>query len=155
MFDKLFENDYGWWGALVKVAVIAPIVEELIFRGIILQGLRRNYSAFTSVFMSALLFSLFHLNPWQMPTTFILGLLLGWIMVMNNNILLSILGHSVNNLMVLLSMTYWEKISSFPIYLMDKKDLMYTSYLVVIFSLVLIYLFSISWFRTHRKQTSG
>ena len=151
MFDKLFENDYGWWGAFMKVAVIAPIVEELIFRGIILQGLRRNYNAFIAVFMSALLFSLFHLNPWQMPATFLLGLLLGWLMVMNNNILLSILGHSINNLLVLLSMTYWTEISSTSIYLMNKKEFLYTSYLVVFLSLVLIYLFSTVRFRTKQK----
>ncbi|MBK6285444.1 MAG: CPBP family intramembrane metalloprotease [Draconibacterium sp.] len=71
MFNKIFEGDFGWWGAFMKVAVVAPIVEELIFRGLILQGFRRNYTAFTAVFMSALLFALFHLNPWQFPATFV------------------------------------------------------------------------------------
>lgn len=151
MFDKIFDSDYGWWGAFMKVAVVAPVVEELIFRGIILQGLRRNYNSFVAVFMSALLFSLYHLNPWQMPATFVLGLLLGWIMVMNNNIFLSIIDHSINNLLVLLMITYWEKISSFSIYLLDKKDFIKLSYLVVLLSLVLIYLFSIRWIKTNRK----
>lgn len=151
MFDKIFDSDFGWWGAFMKVAVIAPVVEELIFRGIILQGLRRNYSAFTAVFMSALLFSLYHLNPWQMPATFVLGLLLGWIMVRSKNIVLSILGHSVNNLLVLLSITYWPEISSHAIYLLEKKELMQISALVVVLSLVLIYVLSIKWRRTNRK----
>ena len=90
MFNKIFEGDFGWWGAFMKVAVVAPIVEELIFRGLIFHGFRRNYNAFTSVVMSALLFALFHLNPWQFPATFLLGLLLGWIMIRTNNLLLSI-----------------------------------------------------------------
>jgi len=152
MFSKIFDSDFGWWGAFLKVAVTAPIVEELIFRGLILQGLRRNYNAVVSVFMSALLFALFHLNPWQFPATFILGLLLGWVVLRTNSLLLSILGHSINNLLVLLSMTYWDKISTFSIYLMDRNDFMYTSWLVVIFSLVLIYLFSFNWFR--KKENS-
>jgi membrane protease YdiL (CAAX protease family) len=151
MFSKIFDNDYGWWGAFMKVAVIAPVVEELIFRGIILQGLRRNYNAFVAVFMSALLFSLYHLNPWQMPATFILGLLLGWVMIRTNNIILSILGHSINNFLVLLSITYWEKISAHAIYLLEKKEFMYLSGLVLLFSLVLIYLFSVKWKRGNRK----
>jgi len=147
LFNKIFENDFGWWGAFMKVAVTAPVVEELIFRGIILQGLRRNYNAFVSVFTSALLFALFHLNPWQFPATFVLGLLLGWIMLRTQNIFLSILGHSINNFLVLITVTYWEKISSCSIYLMDKKDLHVISILVVSLSLILIYLTSISWFK--------
>jgi uncharacterized protein len=154
MFNKIFDSDFGWWGAFMKVAVIAPVVEELIFRGLILQGLRRNYNAFISVFMSALLFALFHLNPWQFPATFILGLLLGWIVLRTHSIILSILGHSINNLLVLLSITYWKQISTFGIYLMDKKDFMYTSWLVVLFSLVLIYLLSFNWFRVKRQKST-
>jgi uncharacterized protein len=151
LFNMIFESDFGIWGTVLKVAIVAPVVEELIFRGIILQGLRRNYSAFTSVFMSALLFALFHLNPWQLPATFVLGLLLGWIMVKNNNILLAILGHSINNLMVLLSITYHEEISSMRFFTHDKIYIILTSVLVVIVSLFLIYVFSIPWFRVNRK----
>jgi uncharacterized protein len=103
LFSKIFDSDFGWWGAFLKVAVIAPIVEELIFRGLILHGLRKNYTATTAIFISALLFSLFHLNPWQMPATFVLGLLLGWIMLRTRNIILAILGHSLNNFLVLLN----------------------------------------------------
>ncbi len=145
LFNKIFEGDYGWWGAFMKVAVVAPIVEELIFRGLILQGLRRNYNAFWAVFMSALLFALFHLNPWQFPATFVLGLLLGWIMLRTNNILLAIIGHSINNLLVLLTMTYWQEIRSNAFYLMDKPKIYYTSLLVVLLSLVLVYLLSSKW----------
>ncbi len=142
MFNKIFEGDFGWWGAFMKVAVIAPIVEELIFRGLILQGFRRNYNALTAVVMSALLFALFHLNPWQFPATFILGLLLGWIMFRTNNILLAILGHSINNFLVLLSLTYWQEIRSHAFYLLEKDKIYLTSGLVVLVSLILIFLFS-------------
>jgi len=151
MFSKIFDGDFGWWGAFIKVAVIAPIVEELIFRGLIFQGFRRNYNGFVAIFMSALLFALFHLNPWQFPATFVLGLLLGWIMLRTKSILLVILGHSINNALVLLSITYWETISLHPIYLMEKNDLYYTSVLVVSVSAILIYLFSIGW----RKKKSS
>ncbi len=147
MFSKIFDGDFGWWGAFVKVAVIAPIVEELIFRGLILQGFRKNYNGFIAVLMSALLFALFHLNPWQFPATFILGLLLGWLVLRTNSILLAILGHSINNAMVLLTITYWESIQLHPIYLMEKKDFYYTSALVVLGSVVIIYLLSIVWWK--------
>jgi len=150
LFNKIFEGDFGWWGAFMKVAVVAPIVEELIFRGLIFQGFRKNYNGFVAVVMSALLFALFHLNPWQFPATFVLGLLLGWIMLRTKSILLVILGHSINNLLVLLTITYWETINTHPIYLMEKKDLYYSSALLALLSVILIYLFSIRW-RKNRK----
>jgi len=106
LFDKIFESDYGFWGAFMKVVVIAPVVEELIFRGVIMHGLMRNYPKVTAVFFSGLLFALFHLNPWQFPATLVLGMILGWIMIRTRNILLCIAGHSINNLLVLLTITW-------------------------------------------------
>lgn len=145
LFNQIFEGDFGWWGAFFKVAVVAPIVEELIFRGIILQGFRRNYNGFIAVFMSALLFALFHLNPWQFPATFVLGLLLGFLVIRTNNIVLSILGHALNNFMVLLNVTYWKQIQTSAIYNMEKEKLMIISTLIILFSLAIIYLLSVKW----------
>ena len=146
MFNRIFEGDYGWIGAFMKVAVIAPVVEELIFRGLILQGFRKNYNAFVAVFMSALLFALFHLNPWQFPATFILGLLLGWLVVRTNSIVLSIIGHSINNTLVLFYITFQEQIQSYPIYHIEKKQFYFISTLVVILSLILIFLITLKRF---------
>lgn len=140
LFNRIFEGDYGWIGTFVKVSVVAPIVEELIFRGLILQGFRKNYNAFVAVFISALLFALFHLNPWQFPATFIIGLILGWIVIRTNNIGLAIIGHSINNTLVLLSITYAEKIQSHPIYLMEKKEFYYLSAFVVVLSVIVMFL---------------
>lgn len=144
LFSRIFDSDYGWWGAFFKVVVIAPVIEELIFRGIILHGFRRNYSAVTAVVMSALLFSLFHLNPWQIPATFILGLLLGWIMLHTKNIILAIIGHAINNLMVLLTVTFWEELHTHGIYLMPPEKKLVLGALVAVLSLILIYL-SMLW----------
>lgn len=151
LFSKIFDGDYGFIGVFLKVAVIAPIVEELIFRGLLLSGFRRNYNGFVAVFMSALLFALFHLNPWQMPATFVLGLLLGWLMLRTNNIFVAIIGHSINNAWVLLTVTYWQPIHEHPIYLLEKNDFLWLSGLIMLLSLVLIYATSIRWIKKRRK----
>lgn len=143
LFNKIFENDYGWWGAFMKVTIMAPIVEELIFRGLILHGFRRNYNPFKTVLISALLFSLFHLNPWQMPATFVLGLFLGWIMIRTNSIIAAIMGHSINNLLVLLTVTYWQQINTHAIFLMEKEDKLILSGFVIALSIILIYWFTL------------
>ena len=153
LFNRIFEGDYGLTGVFLKVAVVAPIVEELIFRGLIFNGFRKNYNGFVAVFMSALLFSLFHLNPWQMPATFVLGLLLGWLMLRTNNILVAIIGHSINNSLVLLTVTYGGQIREHAIFLQEKPEFLTFSGLVMSLSLVLIYLTTIPWIRKKREKS--
>lgn len=114
LFAKLFESDFGIWGGILRVVILAPVVEELIFRGIILTGFRRNYPAFLAIFLSALLFALFHLNPWQLLPTFLLGLLLGYVRLRSGSLLAAIITHALHNGMVFLSVYYqadYEKLS--------------------------------------------
>lgn len=142
LFDKIFNNDFGIWGAILKVVIIAPIIEELIFRGIIMHGFMRNYPSLIAIFFSGLLFALFHLNPWQFPATFLLGCLLGWVMIITRNIFACILGHAINNLLVLLSIEFQREISEFAFFLIDKQQQLYISYLLAGFSLLLLGLFA-------------
>lgn len=139
LFNKIFENDYGFLGAFMKVVIIAPIVEELIFRGVIMHGLMRNYSRGTAIFFSGLLFALFHLNPWQFPATFILGLLLGWLMIRTRNILMAIAGHALNNLLVLLAIT-WNQQAGALLADIPVNTVTLAASLTVILSLVAIHL---------------
>jgi membrane protease YdiL (CAAX protease family) len=53
-----------------------------------------------AVVISALLFSIAHLNPAQMPHAFLLGLLLGWVFVRTGSVVPGIIIHGVNNLTV-------------------------------------------------------
>ncbi len=143
LFERIFENDFGIYGTFLKVVVIAPVIEEILFRGIIMHGFMRNYAGAVAILISALFFALFHLNPWQFPATFLLGLLLGWIMVITRNIFACIAGHAINNLLVLLSIQYWGPIHEFSFFLLEKNHQLKISYLVAAFSLILIGLFAI------------
>jgi membrane protease YdiL (CAAX protease family) len=103
LFNKIFDSDFGIWGGIFRVVILAPIVEELIFRGIIFSGFQRNYHAFWAIFFSALLFALFHLNPWQLGPTFLLGLILGWVRLQTGSLLAAIFTHALHNGMVFLT----------------------------------------------------
>lgn len=142
LFSKIFDSDYGIYGAFLKVVIMAPVIEELIFRGIIMHGLMRNYSKFTAVFVSALLFALFHLNPWQFPATFILGLILGILMIRTRNIYLCILGHAINNGLVLISIQNWEEIQKTSFFQSSKPNQLIISALISTVALLLIFLLS-------------
>jgi membrane protease YdiL (CAAX protease family) len=150
LFNKIFESDFGIYGAILKVVIMAPVIEELIFRGIIMHGLMRNYSRFTAVFVSALLFALFHLNPWQFPATFVLGLILGILMVRTRNIFLCILGHAINNGLVLISIQNWDEIQKTSFFQSSKPNQLIISTLISASAFLLIIFLSKT-----RKQKSN
>lgn len=79
-------------------SILAPIWEELLFRGYVLRTLRPFGKRF-SVLGSALLFGLFHGNLLQTPYAVLMGLLMGYVTV-EYSIVWSILLHMFNNLVL-------------------------------------------------------
>ena len=81
----------------LAVVIAAPIFEELIFRGVILDGLLKNTSPAKAIFWSAFIFGVVHLNPWQFVAAFILGLVIGWLYYKSKSLLPCIFVHFVAN----------------------------------------------------------
>jgi len=86
---------------LLSVAVVAPIYEEIVFRGILLKGMANKLNPAVALVVSALLFALVHLNIPQGINAFLLGLVIGFIYLKTGSIYLSIFAHFVNNLLAL------------------------------------------------------
>ena len=82
----------------LAAVVVAPLIEEAVYRGFILGGLLRRYSAPTAILVSAVLFALAHLNPYQFVTAFSGGLLLGWIYVRTRSLWPCVILHALTNL---------------------------------------------------------
>jgi len=87
-------------GLLMFIALViaAPILEELIFRGIMLDGLLRIYSPTKAVIVSSLLFGLIHLNPAQFVGGALVGGFMGWVYVHTRSVMATILIHAAFNL---------------------------------------------------------
>lgn len=83
--------------SFLTVVIAAPILEELIFRGIILDGFLKRYSPVKAILLSSLLFGLIHINPSQVVFASLMGLMLGWIYWKTGSLLLSVFIHFVNN----------------------------------------------------------
>ncbi len=81
---------------LAVIAVLPALLEEWLFRGCVLRTFRAYGDGFAIV-MSALLFGLMHGNIVQIPFAFIVGLLLGWLYVVTDNIWFPIAVHFANN----------------------------------------------------------
>lgn len=81
-----------------SIALLAPWVEELLFRGAILQSLRADSaSPWRSILLSALIFGLIHINPAQVPFAILAGIAFGWVSVCTRSLLPAIIGHALNN----------------------------------------------------------
>ena len=77
---------------LITTALLAPIAEELMFRGVILRRLSSVSQRF-AIFFSALIFGLMHGNLIQAVLGFLVGLVLGYAAVKTGSLLLPIAGH--------------------------------------------------------------
>ncbi len=81
----------------LALVIVAGIGEELIFRGLFLHGFLARHRAWVAIVVSTLMFSLLHMNLWQLPATIGMGLLFGWWRWRTGVIWLCIWGHMINN----------------------------------------------------------
>ena len=94
MFESIAK---GGGASFVTVVLIAPVTEELLFRGVILGAFANRYRPWTAITVSALLFGLMHLNPYQFFGAFALGLVLGWLRLRTRSLWPCVIGHAVFN----------------------------------------------------------
>lgn len=73
--------------------ILAPIIEEGLFRGIILRGLLNKYSALFSIIFSSILFAVVHIEPSIFISTFLVGLIIGVVYYRTKSLGLVILFH--------------------------------------------------------------
>ena len=86
----------GLW-ALVTVVVLAPVLEELLCRGILLESLQARYGVITALWASSLFFAVMHLHVTLAVNALVLGLILGFIYLRTDSLYATILLHGFNN----------------------------------------------------------
>lgn len=93
-FDMIMKDRWGYF----VVGLLAPLAEEMVFRGAILRSLLQwKQNPWVGIAISALLFAVVHMNPAQMPHAFLIGLLLGWMYWRTDSIVPGVVYHWVNN----------------------------------------------------------
>lgn len=83
---------------LAGLGLLVPLAEELIFRGLIYERMKRFFSVKVSVVLSALLFALYHGNPIQMIFAFPMAVALAVVMEHGGSLLFPVLFHMGANL---------------------------------------------------------
>lgn len=97
-YAGLVDFDFKLLIVLLEVAILGPIVEEIIFRGGIMQALKTKFSTSVAIIGSSLAFALIH--QWSvvvLPGIFIMGLLFGYLYHKFGNIYAPIALHMLIN----------------------------------------------------------
>lgn len=90
------EDPLGFVLTMSYVCILGPILEEIIFRGFILNGTKK-YGEAVGVVVSTLFFMMYHGNLAQTVTPLLVGLLFGFLTVRTGSILPAILCHMLHN----------------------------------------------------------
>lgn len=101
---RIFEGPLPDRAAMIAVAaVLAPVCEELAFRGYLQRTLLRDLSPAAAIGLGALLFSVRHLDPVRLPALLGLGALFGWLAWRGGSVWLAVTAHAVNNVLAIMA----------------------------------------------------
>ncbi len=86
-------------GLILYTCIYSPLLEEVLFRGIILNSFIKKYSSSIALIFSSLVFAIAHLNFIQGINAFFLALILGYIYLKTKSLYLCITLHFFNNIL--------------------------------------------------------
>lgn len=96
---ELSDSAHGAWVILLVLVVVvgAPVIEELVYRGLVQQGLANSLGPVKSWLIAAVLFAAIHFQPIEFPGLFAFALVLGWCYRSTNRLGLCIITHMAFN----------------------------------------------------------
>ena len=92
--------------SFISTVIAAPVVEEILFRGYILDAIREIHGDTVAVLGSAGLFGLLHLEPYVVGMAALGGVIYGWVRIKTGSLWPSIVSHMVWNFLVFLYIWY-------------------------------------------------
>ncbi len=119
------------------VGVLAPVCEEVVFRGAIFGGMKKEGNVFKAIMASGLLFGLLHMNINQASYAFVIGILLGFLVEATGSIFSSIMFHVLINASNAIMMIFSGSVVSDEV--MENADAMVTTELLL--NMICVYLF--------------
>ena len=97
---------------ILAVGIMAPLIEEIIFRGLIFNNLKKNIPIPAALVIQALLFGIVHLNIIQGSYAFVVGIILGLFVLWSNSLFLPVAVHMGMNLSGIVLSEFGEGISN-------------------------------------------
>lgn len=104
-------SQHGFLITVLLVAVLVPIYEEIIFRGVILGAVEKHIGFAGANIIQAILFALVHDNLLLFPFFFVFAIITGYWVRRSGGLLTGIIFHGVHNFSVLLALYYQSRIT--------------------------------------------
>lgn len=100
VFTEYAKRAWGWLPVMLALVMVAPIVEEIGFRGWMQRRLERGWGAVAAIVVTAAVFSLAHFEAVGLLNRFVFGVAAGFIAFRTGSVWLSVLFHAVSNFVV-------------------------------------------------------
>ncbi len=86
----------GGFGMICSI-VLVPVLEEMLFRGVIQGGTAREWGAMRSILVAAAVFGIVHMVPQQVVNAFFCGVIMGYVYYRTRSLVPVIVIHMLNN----------------------------------------------------------
>lgn len=105
-FKKVFIQVSGasispFW-SVISILIFLPIINEVIFRGVILNALKNKYYSTMAIILSSILFALIKFNIYEAIPAFVLGIVIGTVYIKTESLGLCMLLHMLFNFIILI-----------------------------------------------------
>jgi len=127
--------------AIIVIAVIPGIGEELLFRGFLQNILKRIvHNDHLAIWITAILFSAIHFQFYGFIPRMLLGALFGYLYVWSGNLLIPIIAHFINNSVSLIALYVYQKgLTTIDVESTDAFPTVYILIFSALFVVTLIY----------------
>ena len=105
-FFKPLVMDTNFIIKLINGILLAPVLEEIFFRGILLQQFLKQYSPWKAILLSSLIFTFAHLRYIDVGYLMVSGIAFGYVFYKTNSVVASMIVHSSGNLLWLVTKYY-------------------------------------------------
>lgn len=90
-------SESNLFGTIAVSAILAPIIEEILFRGIVFKSLKKVIPVWTAIIVSSVLFGIYHMNIVSVIYASCMGIVAAIIYERKNNLIFPIFVHIGNN----------------------------------------------------------
>lgn len=141
----------GWM--MLTVIVAAPILEEILFRGIIQGSLVRKYGPWRGVLVASAIFGVVHGIPQQVVNAFFVGAVLGFVYYCSRSLIVVMIIHAINNAFSYFSWIMGGEQMKFTWEMIDDRRIYFMLYAVAFVVLVLFYVAVVRRIRRDRSAS--
>ncbi len=109
MSELLKMENLEMWKIIIIIGVLPGICEEIMFRGYFINVFKKK-GFWKSILITALLFGIFHLDPFRLLPAGLLGIWLGYLLLRTNSIIVPVFAHFVHNSLAVLIGKFGDRI---------------------------------------------